>query len=106
MNASYLDLRVGGLIRILVTRGVNYPAISFDFDGQDAPEDMIITIEGYDGGNDAVFTNGNGLTVNGSIVLWSLGIVTADSGRYEGTVVTESEIFGMALRFKLYVEVS
>ncbi len=106
MSAAYLDLRVQGLVEILVTQGVSYPAISLDFKTESAPTDMVITLIGYDNGSDLEFTNGNGLSISGNIVLWNLGLVSANKGSYNGSIETESDVFGQALRFKLTLKVS
>lgn len=99
-----LDLRVAGIVNIIVTQGINYPAISFEFEST-PPAGFSITLEAYNGGVDQVFSIGNGITLAGNFYLWNLGTVTTPKGNYKGTITTSSAVFGVAIRANIVLNV-
>jgi hypothetical protein len=104
--SNTVDLKVEGLVGILVTRGISYPAISFEFLDSTPPSDMVVTLFDYDGG-DVTFTVGSGLTIEDNIVFWNLGLVEVPPKRYKGKVFTSDTVdFGAALNFNITLTVS
>jgi len=103
--ANALDLRVGGQIPIIVTKGITYNALTFNFENAIPPNDMRIVLNSYNNGSDLVFTVGSGLTVSGNNMIWNLGLVTANIGRYLGKITTTTTTFGAALNFDIILSV-
>jgi hypothetical protein len=104
--ASVLDLRVEGNIPILVTKGISYNALTFNFENAIPPSDMQIVLTAYNNGFDSVFTVGSGLTISGNNMIWNLGLVTANKGRYKGKITTNTTTFGAALNFDIILTVA
>jgi hypothetical protein len=108
MSTTVLDLRVNGNLPIYLTKGISYPAITFTFgSGSTMPTGFTLTVFHWDAPNTArVFTVGNGLTIQGNLLIWNLPIVTQNVGFYEGKLESDTAIYGSATRVKIRIKVS
>ena len=104
--ANVLDLRLQGSFTILVTRNVTYSDIKLDFKDFGAPSDLVISIPDWGNSVSKTFTIGNGLSIQGTSVIWNLGMIDTPKSSLTGTVKTTGMQFGSAVNLTFTINVS
>lgn len=91
-----LDLRVRGNSPVLLTKGINYSALTWNMESP--PSDLTITMYAWNSGNDQTWAVGSGITVTGDNIIWDLGVVTNEKGDYFGKIESDDIVYGNAFR--------
>lgn len=99
--ADYLDLTVEGKTTMKLTKGIAYPALTWTIESP--PAAFTITMDTWDAGSPQVWTVGSGITISGDDVIWNIGTVANDAGRYYGSIITDDITYGVA--FKSDIEI-
>ena len=98
-----LDLRIKGESSFIVTKGKNYPAITWNIPS--APDAFTITMYGWNIGEYQTYTIGSGITKSGDDIIWNLGTVTNEKGKYYGKIASDSIVYGVAFENKIIISV-
>lgn len=98
-----LDLTVTGESSFRVTKGKNYPALTWNI--PDAPDAFTISMYAWNEGADQTYTIGSGITKVGDDIIWNLGTVTNEKGRYYGKIASDSVVFGEAFENRIIISV-
>lgn len=100
---STLDLRVEGESSFRVTKGKSYPAITWNI--PNAPAAFTIKMYTWDSGDEQTWTIGSGITKQINNIIWNLGTITNEKGKYFGKIASDSNVYGEAFENRITISV-